>query len=204
MDLWPGQVVLYLTGVACLILVFYDRSGARRTLLALLGGLWLWMAVAYHMLYFARVNPAAWGFGALFIVEAALLFAAALGKRPRVSAAPISRSFGAILVIYAMVVYPIIGALSDHAYPHAPTFGLPCPTTIFTFGVLLLTSQHVPWWVLVVPTLWALVGSTAPLMFGIWEDCGLFAAAVISVGAWIIQARREGSVLKTPSSSAAA
>jgi hypothetical protein len=180
-DIAPGQGVLYLVGLACLILVFCDRGWARRTIMILLGGLWLWMAVAYHLLYFTRVNLAAWAFAALFITQTALLFRAALDDRAQLSEQPLSRSFGAILVLYAMVVYPILGQLSDHAYPRAPTFGLPCPTTIFTFGVLLLTSQRVAWWLFVIPSAWAVVGATAPFQFGIWEDLGLLIAAVISV-----------------------
>src|SRR6478735_636787 len=47
------------------------------------------------------------------------------------------------------------------ADPAVPTFGLPCPTTIFTIGVLLFAKAPVPRSAFIVPVLWALVGSTA-------------------------------------------
>jgi hypothetical protein len=85
------------------------------------------------------------------------------------------------MILYALVVYPILGALSTHAYPSAPTFGLPCPTTIFTFGILLWTDPTPPRHLLVIPVLWAIVGTTASFTLGIAEDIGLGIAALVTV-----------------------
>ncbi|MFO7565130.1 MAG: DUF6064 family protein [Enhygromyxa sp.] len=191
---WPAPVILYLVAIACLMLVFHDRRWARRTVLALLGGLWLWTGVVYHLLYFTEINTAAWGFGALFVAQALLLFLAALGERTQMAVPPLSRSFGAIVVLYALVVYPMLAVLSEHSYPRSPTFGTPCPMVVFTFGILLLTSQSVPWWLFVIPAGWALVGAAAPFQFGIWEDFGLIVAAVLAVAILIARSRR-GAVL---------
>jgi hypothetical protein len=44
-----------------------------------------------------------------------------------------------------MVVYPLLGIRFGHSYPRAPLFGVaPCPTTIFTFGLLLWATRSVP------------------------------------------------------------
>jgi hypothetical protein len=44
---------------------------------------------------------------------------------------------GALLVFYAMVIYPLLDSVLGHGSPQAPLFGVtPCPTTIFTFGLL--------------------------------------------------------------------
>jgi hypothetical protein len=62
-------------------------------------------------------------------------------------------------------------------------FGVaPCPTTIFTFGLLLWTRGRVPGWLLAVPTLWALIGFTAALTLGILEDTGLLVAGLLGTG----------------------
>lgn len=38
---------------------------------------------------------------------------------------------GALLVVYAMVIYPVVGFLTDLNYPRYPVFGIaPCPVTI--------------------------------------------------------------------------
>lgn len=43
---------------------------------------------------------------------------------------------GIALIADALVLYPVWSAYSGHSYPETATFGLPCPTTIFTIGVL--------------------------------------------------------------------
>ena len=87
---------------------------------------------------------------------------------------------GWAFVVYAMVVYPIIGALSGHGYPNSPAFGLvPCPTTIFTFGLLLWSDRKVPKYLLVLPFVWSLIGFTAALTLGIREDYGLLVAGLV-------------------------
>jgi hypothetical protein len=81
-----------------------------------------------------------------------------------------------------MLVYPLLGTLLGHGYPRSPSFGVaPCPTTIFSFGLLLLTSAKVPRSVLVIPFLWSLLGFTAALLLGVREDSGLLVAGVLSV-----------------------
>jgi hypothetical protein len=67
-----------------------------------------------------------------------------------------------------------------------PTFGLPCPTTIFTLGILLFATAPLPRSVFAVPLLWAAVGSTAAFRFGIPQDLGLLVAGLISLAAMIV------------------
>jgi hypothetical protein len=59
-----------------------------------------------------------------------------------------------------------------------PTFGVPCPTTIFTFGMLLWTKREIPLYIAIIPLLWSLVGLSAALSFGMKEDSGLVVAGV--------------------------
>lgn len=181
--IWPAQVGAYALGLLALGLALRGGSRADRAVPWLLAGAWAFVGVAYHLLYFAEVNPVARGFGAAFLVQAGLLAWAGHGRRvafgwsrtPRVTA-------GLVLVAYAMVVYPLLGAALGHAWPASPVFGVtPCPTAIFTFGVLLLTLGSVPWWLLVLPSLWALVGTSAALQLGMREDLGLPAAAILAV-----------------------
>ncbi|HKB86940.1 MAG TPA: DUF6064 family protein, partial [Ignavibacteriaceae bacterium] len=58
----------------------------------------------------------------------------------------------------------------------------PCPTTIFTFGILLWTTKKIPGYVLIIPLIWAALGISAALQLGIKEDLGLFAAGILSAG----------------------
>jgi hypothetical protein len=97
-----------------------------------------------------------------------------------------------LLIAYALIGYPLIGASLGHRYPAAPTFGLPCPTTIFTLGVLVM-GRPVPRHLLLVPVAWAIVGGFAACRLGVAEDSGLpIAAALVTV---VLLARRgQGAV----------
>ena len=70
-------------------------------------------------------------------------------------------AIGALFVLYAMVIYPVLGLALGHGYPSAPMFGVaPCPLTIFTLGLLLWANAdaRLPKGLLVVPVLWSLLG----------------------------------------------
>lgn len=67
-----------------------------------------------------------------------------------------------------------------------PLFGIaPCPTTIFTIGILLLGPWHVARWLLLIPVLWTIIGGSAALLLNVPQDYGLLAAflAVLAFGA---------------------
>jgi hypothetical protein len=135
-------------------------------------------------MYFSTINGAALGFGALFIVQAVLWLIFGV-VRPKLSFQWETNPYtiiGAVMIVYAMIVYPILGTLQGHGYPRSPSFGVaPCPTTIFTFGLLLLTNARVPKSLLVIPFLWSLLGISASYQLGIREDIGLLVAGVLSV-----------------------
>jgi hypothetical protein len=182
---WPAQVVLTLLALGCVVLVL--TQAARRSVLiaAALSLLWAWSGIAYHLVFFSRVNPAAWLFGALF-VSAAGVFAWQGVIERRLHFDAISRrraAVGLALIAYALVVYPELANAFGHAYPVMPTFGLPCPLTIFTIGLLATLTPPYPRWLLVAPVVWALIALEAAFAFGMYEDLGLAAAAL--VGGWL-------------------
>ena len=178
---WPAQIGFYV--VAALLVTLALRPSRRSSLWisGLLAVLWAWMGIVYHWGFFARINTAAYLFGSVFLLQS-LAFVVAAAGRERISfrfAADGYGRIGAALVAYALIVYPIIGALAGHGYPNGPTFGLPCPTTIATFGLLLWVRGRVPGWLFVIPAVWSIVGSSAAFRFGILEDYGLLAAGVV-------------------------
>jgi Family of unknown function (DUF6064) len=73
----------------------------------------------------------------------------------------------------------LLGYALGQTFPGSPTFGTPCPTTIFTFGLLLWADKKVPLSLLIIPVLWSIVGTLAALNFGIKEDFGLLVAGTI-------------------------
>jgi hypothetical protein len=61
-------------------------------------------------------------------------------------------------------------------------FGVtPCPVTIFTFGLLLLTVRSVPRWLFVVPFVWSLIGGSAAILLNVPQDWLLLVSGCITV-----------------------
>jgi hypothetical protein len=72
--------------------------------------------------------------------------------------------------------------------PEATVLGVPCPTAIFTFGLLFWTVRPIPRHLLVIPLLWALTGSTAVFLFGVLQDLGLLISGLLG----LLLLRRDG------------
>jgi hypothetical protein len=179
---WPAQLVLIALALIALSATVRGTLRATTVAASVLVALWLWMAVAYHWLYFTSINAAAWVFGAMFIAQAVLLGrSAADGRLCFGLTRSWSARIGVAIIVYSLLLYPLLSQLGDHAYPRSPSFGLPCPTTLFTLGMLLLTTERVPMRLLVVPAAWAALASTAAFAFGIWEDVGLTLAALTTL-----------------------
>lgn len=186
-ELWPVQVLLNFLGLLAVILIALRRRWSGVIVSSILAALWVWTGTAYHIAFFARINPLAYGFGALSIVGG-LLFAwhgvirrsltFAFDKSPRAGV-------GSALIAFALVDYPVWATLAGHAFPELPTFGLPCPTTIFTIGVLSLASGTSLRKVLIVPILWSLVGSQAAFLFDVKPDLALLIAGAAAIGLFI-------------------
>jgi hypothetical protein len=170
---------LWLGSVAALVVTVRDPARHSRTLSLFFAALWLWNAVAYHALFFTRINPAAWIFAALFALQALLfLQAAARSHVEYLSAAGWRRTAGFGLAVYALA-YPFLTMAFGHRYPATPTFGVPCPTAILTIGALLTIRRPIPLVLAVIPILWSFVGGSAAVLLGVPTDYVLLAAGVV-------------------------
>lgn len=196
---WPAQVALVLLALWVVALAYRGRPSSSRVVFGVLAVLWLWMAVAYHIAFFASVNPAAVAFGVVFAVQAGLF--AWHAKRPADRdvrpAGRVTHAVGTWAVAYALVGYPIAGYLLDHRLPAAPTFGVPCPTTIFTLGILAWMSGRWSWRLHAIPLAWAVVATTAAVRLGMVEDFGLLVTAV-AVTACVALPRGRAPALARP------
>lgn len=178
---WPVVIGLWLAAAAALAGVVRS-PGARsnRTATAVLLALWWWGGIGYHAMYFTSINPAAWGFAALFIIEAALLVWHGLARDRLVfgDASALPRRVGIALAVYALA-YPGLNLIAGHTYPASPTFGVPCPTGIFTIALFLTSANRPPTAVLIVPLVWALIGGSAALLLGVTTDYVLLVCAAL-------------------------
>ena len=192
-SVWPAQLIAYLFGASLLLLVLKTRGRADKYINWILGLFWIWMGVVYHILFFTEINPAAYIFGILFVIQGlAFVFLKWIGVEFRYAFRKDAFGvIGGLLILYAMIVYPLLGYSLGHIYPQAPIFGVaPCPTTIFTFGVLLWTKDKVPYWLLIIPGLWSVIGFSAAFQLTIYEDMGLVVAGISGVALLLYRNRR--------------
>lgn len=191
--IWPFQIVAYVLGFLVIIAAMRPFRGSDRLISGVLAVLWIWVGAVYHLGFFQAINRAALFFGVLFIVQGLLfLFLGVIRQQLRFHAR--GNSFGVVggtFVLYAMVIYPVLGYVFGHIYPHAPMFGVaPCPLLVFTFGLLLFTTQRLPAYLFIIPGLWAIVGLSAATSLGVRQDLALIVSAVIAIGMLSVKNRR--------------
>jgi hypothetical protein len=178
-SIWPMQILLNIIACTAIVLCFRPAVPSR-FISGLLGTLWIWTGVVYHGLFFSVINPVARLFALFFVIQGILFFT--FGTIRNTIDFRFTRTWrgytGAVFFLYALVLYPLIGQALGRVFPASPSFGAPCPTTIFTFGLLLWTVGRLNWYIYILPFLWSILGFTAALQLGIREDIGLLGAGV--------------------------
>lgn len=197
-SVWPAQIALVLLAVAAVILVLWRRPGSGRAVSAILALLWGWVGVAYHLAFFTSINPLAYAFGALSLIGAGAFVWVGVVRRRLVFEIGFDAptAVGAVLVVFALLVYPAWATLAGHGYPDLPTFGLPCPTTIFTIGLLSLVRGRAARSALAVPIVWSAIGGQAAFLLDVPPDLGLAAAGVVALVLLCRRAPSRGEVAR--------
>lgn len=182
-SVFPLQIVFVLLAFVLIYLAYRNYKYSSLIISLSLAFYWIWIGVVYHILFFSAINKAAYFFGVLFVLQGLLfIYAGAIRKELSYSTGrSMEAYFGWAFIAYALIIYPILGMLSGHSYPKAPTFGLPCPTTIFTFGMFLFVKNRFPYYLLIIPVLWSILGFSAAVQLSVTEDFGLSFAGVIGL-----------------------
>ena len=180
--IWPTQIAAYILGLTAVAAIGLQQPLSTRLILSILAAMWALNGIGYHFLFFAPINPAAKLFAGLFVVQAILFAASAMATKGM--RFDLDRSFssvaGAAFIVYAMLIYPILGYVAGHGMLAGPMFGVaPCPTTIFTIGMLLLAKGRWLAMLAIIPFLWSLVGLAAAVQLGVWEDVALPVAGLV-------------------------
>jgi hypothetical protein len=181
-SVFPVQFLLIWAAAAAVLLAIKQKTVSNEIISGILAFLWLWAGIVYHLIFFTHINSGAYIFGLMFVAQGAFfVYEGIVKKRLNFRLKPdFDGIWGTIFVTYALVIYPVIGYSLGHLFPSSPTFGLPCPLTIFTLGLLMLTDKKLPLYLLIMPLLWAVIGSTAAVKFGVREDFGLIITAVMA------------------------
>jgi hypothetical protein len=201
LSLWPLQMLLYSLGIFAIIFIMLRKRTEGVVVNVVLAILWFWMGAVYHLLYFSTINSLAFLFAILFIAQSVVfIWTGVLGDqlvyRWKLDARGIT---GLLFVIFSFLIYPFLSAFFGHSYPQTPTFGLPCPTTIFTFGILLFSAKKVPWYTFIIPLLWSFIGFSAALNLDMKEDYSLLVAGIVGTLFLFFSRYREGKIRKVKS-----
>lgn len=191
-SVFPMQWLFYFLGVSIIYFVIKPNTKSDKIISIILSFLWLWMGIIYHIIFFTAINKAAYLFGGLSIIQG-FLFSLFGDFQNKLSFSFQNDKYGITgisLIIFALIIYPVVGYLFGHVYPYSPTFGLPCPTTIFTFGVLLLNQKKCPITILIIPFIWSIIGFMAAFQFGILEDTALIVASLATISLLIYRNRK--------------
>jgi hypothetical protein len=194
--IWPAQIAAYVLGVVAVAALFRPGRASDRLVSGILALMWLWTGIVYHGLFFSAINPVAYGFAALFVVQGLVfLYAGVIRDTLRFSLRPgVPALVGAALILYAAVLYPLIGIATGHGWPAMPMFGVtPCPVTIFSFGLLLLTDRRFSYWLLVIPFVWSLIGGSAAILLDVPQDWLLLVSGAIAVPLIVLRDRRRSA-----------
>lgn len=179
--IWPLQVVAYILGITALFSILRVGRYSNTIVSGALFMLWLWNGAVFFPFYFGPLHSISYVYGGLFLIQGIFflnnirnpLISFSFNKKDSLSI------LGSLFIAYAMLGYPLLGFLLDHKYPQSLPFGLvPCPLTVFTFGLLLMTNKKFPRRFLIIPCLWSL-GGFIPVSVGVLEDIGLVVAGVL-------------------------
>jgi len=177
---WPMQLVAYALGVVALIFAIRSTSYSSKIISGILTFFWLWVGVVFNWIYFSKIFPMSVGSTILFVIEGIILAATGVFKKNLSFSAKANLYgvVGGLFMLYGMVGYPAIEYLLGRGYPQLLPFGLaPCPTTVFTLG-MLLWSERLPKYIVAIPFLYSLSG-IIPICMGILEDIGLVVIGLI-------------------------
>ena len=193
--IWPLQWLAQAVGIGLLALLWKPSRTRDRTSILLLAVMWLWTGLAYHVVFFSLINPAATLFGMFFVFEGLLLAEAGLrGRLTFGKASGLGRALGWALLVYAVLGYPALGLMLGERALELPAFGLtPCPVVLATLGVLLLATGSARPWLFVIPVGWALIGGSAAVLLRVPQDWPLLLSPLL-LAIVVIRGRLQGGV----------
>jgi|WetSurSiteA1Bulk_404760.scaffolds.fasta_scaffold00408_10 hypothetical protein len=178
--LWPMQLFLYALAIVALFFAIIKTNYSSKVVSGILAFLWLWIGIIFNFIYFSKLSPMANVFAILFVIEGLIFIMAGIIRKDlsfRVKA-DLYGVAGGLFIFYGVIAYPAIEYLYGRGYPQLLSFGLvPCPTTIFTLGILLWSVRRIPKYILIIPFLYSLSG-VIPVYLGVVEDIGLIIAGI--------------------------
>jgi len=140
------------------------------------------MGLVYHILFFTAINKLAFVFGTVFILQGVLILIHTFLKDTlNFNFSSQSKNyFGYFFILFGLDIYSLISYFILGSFDTTITLGLPCPSTIFTFGFFMMTGNKFPKYLLFIPSTWAIVDLSAAIQFGVFQDLIMPIAAIMT------------------------
>lgn len=180
---WPAQIIFYALAFFFLASSLKPNSITNTINLFILSLLWVWNGAVTQLVYFTGFHAQYYLWGLVWILQGMAF--SYFGIYQKEIAFRIKKDLysltGLIFLSYALIIYPLIGAWLGHPFPKGPIFGAaPCPTVIFTFGVLLFSETRIRPYLLYFPMLWAVMSLYPIILMGVYADIGEILVAVVA------------------------
>ena len=195
--IWPFQGFAYILVIMALIFALKPTNYSLRILLAILSFFWLFTGILFCFSYWAPYHIFGYIFGICCVLQG-LMFLYSIIRSDITIGFPDTdyTLIGILFVLYAIIGYQIFSYYLGHIYPKYFSVGLvPCPTTIFTFGILLMINKKIPIKYFIIPLMVSLGGFLAALK-GIYEDVGLVIVGILGT---ILMILRDSQIKKNKS-----
>ncbi len=190
--IWPLQIIAYLLVLSALYFSFKPTRYSPQIVLAILSFFWFFNGIVFCFSYWAPTHIFGYIFGISCSLQG-LLFLYGI-KTSDIAVGYRSNNYtltGILFVLYAILGYQLLGYFIGHTYPKFFAVGLvPCPTTIFTFGIFLIFNKKIPIKYVVIPFIISSGGFLAAYN-GIFEDIGL---VIIGILGTVLIIRRDRQV----------
>jgi hypothetical protein len=182
LDLYPVQYLMLGLGITGVFVGIFAGKYTSWTISAILGFFYAWIGIAFYLKYFAEFMPVPVLFAVLFLIQALLFILEGIVRNRLVFRfrPDIYGLTGALLIFYALFGNQALEYVLGRGYPQILSFGLfPCPTVIFSLGILLWTDKKFPAYILIFPLINALSGFIPAFLIGIIEDIGLIISGLL-------------------------
>lgn len=181
--IFPTQIFLFFLGLLLFFLVTSKIKRKNNYIGVILGLLWIWTGLVYHIIYFTEINKVALVFGSMFILEGIFILIETFRKNcfEFTFKKGTDGYTGYFIMFFGLILYPLIGYLTEGDPKTVISLGLPCPSTIFTFGLFILSSSSLKKYLLIIPVLWSLIGLSAAINFGVYQDFMLIISAIVTL-----------------------
>jgi hypothetical protein len=193
-SIFPSQIILFLLVVVALLAIGSTIKQKDKFVSGILGLLWIWIGIVYQISFFSEINKVAFGFGVLFILQGLFFLweGVLLYNLKFVFKMSIKAYLGYFFILYGLIVYPVVDYLIGQNITRIISIGLPCPTTILTFGFLLLCDKKFSKYLLIIPSVWAVIGLSAVINLGVYQDSMMIIAAIIA-NVWLLKRKESGN-----------